>query len=467
MLYNQITKGGTNQFHGTAYEYFQNDALNAAPYAFGQQTTVPVLRYNNFGGSIGGPILRNRMFFYFDYDKTKDFGGASYGFETVPTAAELSGDFTGLPTIYDPTTQVITNTPGGPVVTRQSFADEYGNGNKIPSNLIDPVATAIQGYFPKPNATGTLVNGVDTNNFFYSVPSSNPVTAYFGRLDFDITHHNRLTASETSSDNPATYLNQGICPVNCQNGDVSRDNAQVSDVWTISPNMINEARMGFTDQLNFFTPFSLNEGFPAKLGWKFAKADTFPNININQFYNLAPQSNAVYKEFVFDPSDVVTMVRGKHVIHFGGEFLISRADSTAWGNLNAGTMTYNPVYTSATGISVLTAPPAGIPAVSGFGYADFLLGQTQSWNAQVTPEFGGRIKLPQAFIQDDITLRPNLVINLGLRWQGMTGWSEVKGNESVFDPTVLNPANNTLGAMWYGFSHANGRDRLAILQRIC
>ena len=156
VLYNQITKGGTNQFHGTAYEYFQNDALNAAPYAFGQQTTVPVLRYNNFGGSIGGPILRNRMFFYFDYDKTKDFGGASYGFETVPTAAELSGDFTGLPTIYDPTTQVITNTPGGPVVTRQSFADEYGNGNKIPSNLIDPVATAIQGYFPKPNATGTL-----------------------------------------------------------------------------------------------------------------------------------------------------------------------------------------------------------------------------------------------------------------------------------------------------------------------
>ena len=107
VLYNQITKGGTNQFHGTAYEYFQNDALDAAPYAFGQQTTVPVLRYNNFGGSIGGPILRNRMFFYFDYDKMKDFGGASYGFETVPTAAELSGDFTGLPTIYDPTTQVI------------------------------------------------------------------------------------------------------------------------------------------------------------------------------------------------------------------------------------------------------------------------------------------------------------------------------------------------------------------------
>ncbi|MES2221262.1 MAG: carboxypeptidase regulatory-like domain-containing protein, partial [Acidobacteriota bacterium] len=341
VLYNQITKGGTNQFHGSAYEYFQNDALNAAAYQFSKQTrsaAIAFTRFNNFGGSIGGPILRNRMFFYFDYDKTINHGNASQGYETVPTPAELAGDFSGLTyadpntgatlplLIYDPTTQVITNTPNGPVVTRQTFAAEYGNGNKIPSNLIDPVATAIQSYFPKPNTPATVVNGVDTNNFYYNVPSSNPVTAYFGRLDFDITHHNRLTASETSSDNPATYLNQGICPINCQNGDVSRDNAQVSDVWTINPNTINEARMGFTDQLNFFTPFSLNQGFPQKLGWQFAKADTFPNININQFYNLAPQSNAVYKEFVFDPSDVVTMVRGKHVIHFGGEFLISRAD---------------------------------------------------------------------------------------------------------------------------------------------
>lgn len=457
IIFNQITKGGGNSFHGAAYEYFQNNALNAAPYAFGAKATVPVLHYNNFGGSISGPILKNRLFFYFNYDKTLDVGGANNGFETVPTAAMKAGDFTGFPTIYDPTTQTID---ANGVVHRTSFADEYHNGNKIPPSLIDPVAKAIEGYFPAPNTAGTPVNGFDTNNFFYNTPSSNPFIKYTGRLDFDITPSNRLTVSEISSDNPATYLNQGICPVNCQHGDVSRDNAQVSDVWTISPNTLNEARFGFTDQLNYFTPYSLGLGFPAKLGWKFAKADTFPNINIDQIYNLAPQSNAVYKEFVFDPSDVVTMVRGRNVLHFGAEILINRADSTAWGNLNAGTMYYNPVYTSATGISSLTNPPPGIPALSGVGYADFLLGQTQSWNAGVTPEYGGRIKLPQAFIQDDIKVRPNFTLNVGLRWQGITGWSEVKGNEAVFDPTVPNPATNTLGAMWYGFSHANGRKRL-------
>ncbi len=443
--FNQISKGGTNQFHGAGYEYFQNNALNAANYAFGAQTTVGLVRYNNFGFAIGGPIWKDKIFFYFNYDKTINPGSASTGFENVPTAALLSGDFTGFPTIYDPTTQTVD---ASGVVHRQSFAAEYGNGNKIPANLIDPVAAAISKYYPAPN-TGSGI----TNNFFYNVPSSNPFTKYFGRLDWNINPSNHIIISETESDNPAQYHNQGICPINCQSGDVSRDNAQVSWVWTISPNLINEARMGFTDQLNFFEPYSLGQGFPAKLGWQFAKADTFPDVQISgngNFYELQPASNAVYKEFVFDPSDVVSLIRGRHVLHFGGEFLINRADSTAWGNLNAGQMGYTGAFTSSTNGDTTT----------GMGFADFLLGYTNYWNANVSPEWGGRLKSPQLFVQDDIKLRPNLTINAGLRWQGMTGWHEVKGNQASFDPTVTNPANGSLGAMWYGVTKANGRDSL-------
>lgn len=476
VIFNQISKGGTNSYHGAAYEYFQNDALNAANYGFGTKIVVPFLRYNNYGGSIGGPILRKRMFFYFNYDKIDQNSGSNNGFTTVPTAAMLAGDFTGFPTIYDPTTQVVQQSGTAvingvqqtcPCVTRKSFADEYGNGNKIPAALIDPVAAKLQAYFPTQSnhpstgkfVPGTYVGGIDTNNYYYSVPAPNPYQKFFGRLDWDITPTNRLTMSDTQRDNPAHYPGIFTCPINCESGDVDSNNAQVSDVWNISSRTINEARLGYTDQWNFFGAASTGQGYPQKLGLQFSKADIFPTVNINNAYccgsatgtnELQPATNAVYKEMAFDPSDVVTMIRGKHVLHFGGELLFYRDDTTTWGNLNGATVGYTGVYTQST---------VG-DSSTGTAYADFLLGQTQSWSASVSPEYGARLKTPQIFVQDDYKIRPNLTLNLGLRYQIQHGWNEVKNNISVFDPTVQNPATGTLGAMWYASTHANGRTSL-------
>jgi hypothetical protein len=463
IMFNQISKGGTNNFHGAAYEYVQNNALNAASYSFGTGT-IPVQHYNNFGGSIGGPILKKKMFFYFNYDKINNKSGGSPAFQTTPTTAFLNGDFTapGVPTIYDPATTKLTQATGTrtlsngttqtcPCYDRMSFAAEYGNGNRIPASRMDPLANAIKAYYPAANTTSTTFNnGYPTNNFVSAIPSNNPFTKFFGRLDWDIKSNNRLTLSIVDSDNPAYNSGQGICPINCQSGDVSRDNAQITDVWTISPNVINELRMGYTNQFNFFIPATLNQGFPAKLGWQYAKADIFPIINVTGFYQLTSNINAVYKEHVYDPSDVVTLIRGKHILHFGGEYLFFRDNSTAWGNTNGGTMSHTGAYTQAT---------QGLSS-TGLSFADFLLGQTQGWNANVTPEFGGRIQLPQLFVQDDFKVTPNLTLNLGLRYQIQSGWGEVKGNMRTFDPTVQNPATGTLGAMWYGSTHANGRTTL-------
>jgi hypothetical protein len=451
-VFNQISKSGTDRFHGAVYEYFQNDALNAKNYGFGNPVTVPFLRYNNYGGSIGGPILKKKMFFYFNFDKL-DTHGSNTGFLTVPTDAELAGDFSGQPTIYDPTTQVVTQTPNGPVVTRQTFADEYGNGNKIPANLIDPVAKAIQSYYPKPNVPGNLAQGAVINNYYYNARTSSPATKYFGRLDWDITPSNRLTISDTQRDSPAVQNNQNTCPIGCDNVDTDSNNSQITDVWNISPKTINEARVGYTDQLNFYIDQTLNQGFPAKLGWQFAKADQFPttsSIAGNCCFSLNPAVNAVQKEMNFDISDVVTMIRGRHILHFGGEALIYRTDTTTWGNVNAGTFSYTGAYTQSTVGDNST----------GLGYADFLLGQAQSWSAFVAPEYGPRSKDPQFFIQDDFKIRPNLTLNVGVRYQIQTGWKEVKNNISAFDPTVLNPGTGTNGAIWYASTHANGRTSL-------
>jgi Carboxypeptidase regulatory-like domain len=451
ILYNQISKGGSDRFHGSAYEYFRNTALNANNYNFGSSpSATPVIHFHEFGGSIGGPIIKEKLFFFFNAEHIIDNGGSTATFYTVPTAAELAGNFAGLPPIYDPATT--TATPGGGI-TRTAFPN-----NVIPASRFDPVAKAIQAYFPAPNTAGTVSNGQVQNNYTYTAPNINPFTKFFGRIDYDVTQSNRITGSVTEGNNPGQTFGPGLCPIGCQSGDVSRYNAQITDVWTISPRMTNEARLGYTNQLNFFVPYTLDKGYPAKLGWQFAKSDNFPNIQITNFNApsdnnntvLSSQINAVYKEHAYDPSDVVTLVVGKHILHFGGEFLIYQNNSTAWGNVNAGTMTYTGVYTSASVGSTTT----------GVAYADFLLGQTQSWSANETPEYGGREKLPQLFIQDDYKLRPNLTVNLGLRYQIQTGWSEVKGNEASFDPTVINPATGTLGGIWYGSTHANGRSHL-------
>ena len=147
--------------------------------------------------------------------------------------------------------------------------------------------------------------------------------------------------SDTQSDTPQQYPSAvSACPVGCQTGDVDNNNAQITWVWNISPSTINEARIGFTSQLNFFADLALNKGYASQLGWQFAKADDIPAINFTGSYPYAwidPSSNSVYKEFTWDPSDVVTMIRGKHILHFGGELLAYQNNSTAWGNTNAGT----------------------------------------------------------------------------------------------------------------------------------
>jgi hypothetical protein len=115
ILFNQITKGGSSQFHGSAYERFDNNALNAFAYQFGVQAqSLPELRFNNFGFTVGGPIIPHKMFFFFDFDKTIN-NSKNVGTETLPVganAAMAAGDFSapGMPLLYDPTTQSIQQT---------------------------------------------------------------------------------------------------------------------------------------------------------------------------------------------------------------------------------------------------------------------------------------------------------------------------------------------------------------------
>ncbi len=471
-VFNQITKGGTNRFHGSAYEYWQNNILNGAPF-FGIPNSAgvitpqqaPFFRYDEYGGSIGGPILKNKLFFFFVYDKIYNNGATSATNGTTPTLAERgmgtlypgAYDFSapGLPTLYDPTS---CTTLG---CTRTTFAAENTGAlagvNAIPASRIDPVAAKILSFYPLPNAGAS---GALTNNFSTILPTPNPNKRFFGRIDYDLSQKNHVSFSISQKDNPGVNKYGPFpCPINCFSGDIDGYNAQVTDTWTLSPTIVNELRMGYTKQGNWFVPDTIGFNAASSLGLQYAKANVFPQINIGGAglccSGLAPGTNAIYIENLYDPSDVLTLVHGKHILHFGAEVLMGQGNTTPWGNITSGNFTFSGNYTAQNGAKAGT---------TGAGLADFLLGDVQNWNATNQITSYARLKSPQLFIQDDFKVRPNLTVNLGLRYTATTGFHEINNSLGGFDPDIplacaaCGAYNGTLGSLW--FAPQDHRDSL-------
>ena len=499
VVFNQISKSGTNDWHGSGYEYFSNNFLNAKGYFNGQAPPlitnplnpsgpeipnpafqVPYLRYDQYGGSVGGPIIKKKFFFFFDIDRIVNTS-ASSGYVTVPTAAMEQGDFTGMYPIYDP----LTTTGSGATLARASFASECGGLNEIPNGTncggapsrFDPVAAKIMaskfGWPTAPQGVGTcstnpLYPNECSQNLFLSHTNPAPVHRYFGRLDYVQSENNRISWSISQKDNPGVDNGLFACPLLCGSGDVDGYNTQVTDTWTISPTMVNEFRFGYTKQGNWFLSQSIGTDPAAAFGLQDTHFNQFPIIGSNSPYGgfggpdavnqLGPATDAVYIENSFDPSDVVTLVHGKHVLKFGIEVLMSEGNTTAWGANTSGNYSFSGQYTA--GVKAGGTLDTG---ATGSGFADFLLGNVNAWAAQNQGLTGMRMKSPQAFIQDDWKLKPNLTINLGLRWTGNTGMSEEHNRLGDFDQNLINstgPFAGTAGSIWFA-----GQDNRTTLQK--
>ncbi len=432
--FNVLLKSGTNRFHGSAFEFIQNDAFNAKNY-FNTGKAAP-LRWNEFGGSIGGPIIKDKLFFYFTFQTNPNTSSGVYT-TTVPTAAIESGVF--------PT--AVTNPATG-----QPFLN-----NTIPSALFDPVALNIQKYFPAPNLPG-LVNN-------YRVVQSNPSTSkwYIAKVDYTLSQSHRLSASYEYF--PVGLINSvdAFCSLgfDCTKGNNYNEDGQLTDTWTISPTMVNEARIGGVREVDKYIPPSYGKGYPTTIGLEPAygtnsPADIFPDITINSGGNIGGigiggGTHADLADGALVESDVFTLIRGKHTIKIGGEFDRSYQNYTNWADVSSGNFQFNGVST-------------GVP------YADFLLGDVYGWYVYDYAETGARSFSVGSFAQDDFKIMPKLTLNIGVRYQFQGGWGEVLNRWGTFDPTLVNtgayvPAG-TLGAITYGGQHGrtaiqNGANQLA------
>jgi hypothetical protein len=441
-VFNVISKSGTNQFHGSLYDNFQNDALNARDY-FNTGAKGKV-RYNYFGGAVSGPILKNKMFFFYNYQQLKNPQNA-ISKNSEPTQAMKAGCFN--PALFGSSLTLDARHGGTPLTTNPAQCAAYDGNNgadlAIPVADFDPVAVNIQNnYYVNPNLPGL------SNNYSYLPPAVNNQTKMFGRLDYNITPTNRVNFSIVERYAPAevSYNGSPNCPVNCQNDSSDGGNAQVSDVYTISNTMVNEFRFSWNREADYYAQQSLGQGIPAKIGLQFSTADVFPTVSIGGTgnpSNLGPGTEALFIQNTYAPSDTLTWIKGKNILHFGGELLMEEDNSTPWGSINGATLNFTGQFTTSN------------PSVE-VGYADFLLGDVQAWNTATQPKHYMRAKNPSFFAQDDLKLRPNFTVNLGLRTETHGGSTEKYNNAGGFDPTIANPVPSTPaypvnqnGSIWF------------------
>lgn len=409
---NIITKSGSNQFHGSLFEFLKNNAFNARNrFAL----TNPPLHYHQFGGTIGGPILRGKLFFFFSYQNTLN-PNSTISVHTTPTDAVKSGNFAGLPVIKDP-------------MTGLPFAD-----NQIPQNRIDPVAKAIQAYFPEPNLAGL---GNNFNNATPQVPK-NPF--YNGKLDYALSPSNQLSASLqvffSTTQWQSSWGKQPVCygSERCGNQIVNSQQWAVSDRWTLSPTAINEARINFVRQhYNTFAP-SGGQNFPSKLGLNNVPPDYFPTITISGVVptSLSPGKIGGGTQNTFAYSDNFTWVKGRHTVKLGGS--LNKYQYNTLATWSSGSFGFSGLFT-------------------GQGYADFLLGLPNSYSLTAAPTtFGARRTSIAGFIQDDFHVTRNLTVNAGIRYNFEGGFSEAHDRLSNFSPTSINPVTSSPGAIIFANS---------------
>jgi Carboxypeptidase regulatory-like domain len=456
-------KSGTNQFHGDVWEYFRNDKLNANNW--GHKITNPIvprdkLRWNMFGGTVGGPVLKNKLFFFFDYQGQRFDHPANQGNFTVFTALERTGDFSEFcQTGFTGPGNTCAPAPAGsalravqlynpcaagtgfngvacsPAATRQPFAFNKICGIALTAmqtcpaadSMIDPVAQALfnSSLYPAP------VNGQFLNNAVNTTANNFNSNQYDVKIDYNISAKDRLYGrySHALQKNPSLnsfkLFGTGFSESPIYSGVIN---------WThtISQNLLNEARVGVNYvKLHNGTVFDSSLG---NLGQTLGIAGSNPSgiagllglgFSGDQVSGIG--SNEVTQRFpstVIQFSDGVLITHGRHVLHTGFEVWRDRINIFYSGNSGSlGSINFGNAFTSTTGTA----------GVGGASEADFFLGLPLHVARGVAGGgWGQRSTIFAGYVQDDWRVGNNLTLNLGLRYEAHTAWVEQSDRQANF-----------------------------------
>lgn len=446
-----VTKSGTNAFHGTVFEFLRNNAMDSNNFFSNRSGgKLAPLRQHQYGGVLGGPVIKNRTFFFVAVEKRLLHSG-NFRLFTVPTALERQGDFSQtfnaagqLRVMYNPfSTRPDPTNPGG-------FIRDPFPGNIIPRNFMDPVALRAMAFYPEPNQSGLPFT--HQNNLGITGVSSSPRT----RIDFKVNHNLSNTKRFFVRYN---LLKQTIGDINYWNNPAiqtagtlawTAHNAQLDYIQTFGNATVLNLRAGF----GRFAAFRPSFGFPfdvTSLGLPASLADfqdkgskpIFPTLSIADRSQLGPPAGVYFQSFNTTHVMVGSLshVVGRHTLKVGGEsrtYLLNflQVIRPFSGDFSR-RMTQGP--------NPLTASN-----VAGDGFASFLMGTGDGGGSLFQPTTANANHYYAQYVQDDIKWTPKLTMNLGFRLEEETGTTERYDRLASIDPTVLNPISNNVGFNVYG-----------------
>jgi hypothetical protein len=428
--FNATTKSGANAIHGDAFEFLRNDKLDSRNFF---SLTREVLKRNQFGGTLGGPVWipkvyngRDKTFFFVSYEGERQRDGVVFN-STVPTDAQRNGDFSAsrLNRIYDPLTT--GPNPAGSGTVRTPFPN-----NVIPANRLSPQALYFNKYIPQANAAGTQAVFAPSNAF-----DSNQVTL---RFDQEVTPRNklfvRLSIHHYSETDPAAFPPLGSTSLNG-----TAHNIAVAITSNLRPNMIHEARFsnmyGQYRSTAYFqgqgSQFNKEAGITGLEATQQADISTLPAFTWSGYTGFSGNAGDGRPKWqnrtVYEYTDNLTWIKGRHIVKFGVRMHYFEPLFTDVRNHNGvfdftGIMTQNPLSAGGTGDA----------------FADWMLGfPNDASRSNPATWWGGYGAYWHFFVQDDLKLSNRLTVNLGLRYEYTPFLNGYKGQVATFDASQAKP----------------------------
>ncbi|MFB3825138.1 MAG: TonB-dependent receptor domain-containing protein [Bryobacteraceae bacterium] len=435
------TRSGTNRYSGGLYENLRNDKLDARNFF---ADTKPPLRWNVFGGFMGGPVVRNRTFFFTNVEFQRQREGLVRNL-TVPTALQRAGNFSETTTaagvlirIYDPATYVASTR------TRTPFP-----GNVIPSSRFDPVGAKIVSCFPAANRPATNLAGA--NNFNRNAVNALNITTWTTKFDHIFTERDRLSVRYVLHDFP-TFItpayDEPAADPNANDNTRRAHSLLINHTHTFTPTVLNDFRFNWQPRRNHPMTLSIDQGWPAKLGLKGVSDRAFPRIVTTNYAALGStsQERVQYPIHDTDIVDTVSKYRGAHSFKAGGEVRLARnvddLNSLMSGQFNFALQpTSNPAASANTGNAL----------------ASLLLGFPSSASVLDSDLLDRRAKYFAFFAQDDWKVTQTFSLNVGLRWEAHTPKFDVNDRMNGFDPVPINPVSGTPGIVTFAGRDGRGR----------